>query len=374
MQRHDADTVVIGAGAVGLAAGAALARRGREVWILERGGRWGAETSSRNSEVIHAGLYNAPESLKTSLCVEGRGRLYAYAAARGVAHRRVGKLVVAAEAAEVGALEALARRAAANGVPLQPLTGAQARALEPGLKAEAALLSPETGILDSHGFMAALLAEAEDHGAALVARTPVLRGTARADGRFDLELGGAEPMILTARRVVNAAGLWAQGLAAKIEGRAPGTIPPLAIRMGRYFALAGRAPFARLIYPVPPVGGLGVHLTLDLGGRARFGPDVGPVETDPEALDHRVDPALGPGFEAAVRRWWPGLPQGALQPDSAGARPKLSAQGEDFRIDGAEIHGLPGWIDLFGIESPGLTAALALAERVAARLEAQSPA
>ncbi|WP_018632784.1 NAD(P)/FAD-dependent oxidoreductase [Neomegalonema perideroedes] len=366
MESYEVGTAVIGAGVVGLAVAAELARRGREVWILERGARWGAETSSRNSEVIHAGIYNPPESLKTRLCVEGRRRLYAWAEARGVGHRKCGKLILAAEPEEEPALAALAERAAANGVALEPLTGTQAQALAPGLRARAALFSPETGILDSHGFMESLLAEAEAHGAILALRSEARGGAARADGRFDLDLGETR---LVAREVVNAAGLGAQALARRIEGRG-GEAPPLVVRMGRYFALAGRSPFSRLIYPVPPVGGLGVHLTLDLGGRAKFGPDVGPALQDPEALDYRVDPALGPVFEAAVRRWWPGLPEGALQPDSSGARPKLSAKGEDFRIEGAETHGLPGWIDLFGIESPGLTSALALAELVAEKLEA----
>ena len=371
MESHEVDAVVIGAGVVGLAIAAALAREGAEIWILERGARWGAETSARNSEVIHAGIYYPQGSLKARFCVEGRRRLYDYAAARAVAHRKLGKLIVAAEPEEIPALEALAAKAAANGVPLQALTGAEAQAEAPGLRAAAALRSPETGIVDSHGLMAALLAEAEDHGATLALHAPVLRGAVLADGRFELIVGdenGAEALRLIARRVVNAAGLWAQKLARAIEGLPPESIPPLVVRRGRYFSHAGRTPFRALIYPLPPAGGLGVHLTLDLAGRARFGPDLGPAEGDPEALDYRVDPALAPLFEDAVRRWWPGLATGALQPDSVGARPKLAPGESDFRIDGAEIHGLLGWVNLFGIESPGLTSCLALAEAAAAKL------
>ncbi|MFN3261453.1 MAG: NAD(P)/FAD-dependent oxidoreductase [Pikeienuella sp.] len=358
----EVETLVIGAGVVGLALAAALAARGREVLICEGETAFGTGISSRNSEVIHAGIYYPAGSLKARLCVEGRRLLYDWCAAHGVGARKTGKLIVAAEPAELEGLDALAAKAAANGVEgMRRLSGAEARAMEPALRAEGALLSPETGIVDSHGFMLSLLGAAEERGAMLALGAPVL-SLAPQEGGFLVEVGGAEPMRLLAREVVNAAGLAAPRLAPGGSG------PAMLMAKGSYFRLEGRAPFSRLIYPAPVVGGLGVHLTLDMGGQARFGPDVEWIERE----DYAVDPARGESFYAAIRRYWPGLPDGALKPDYAGIRPKLAGPeaggAADFRIDGPEAHGLPGYLGLYGIESPGLTSALAIAEEGAARL------
>lgn len=356
------EVAVIGAGVVGLAIARALAQQGREVVVIEAAGAIGTGISSRNSEVIHAGLYHPAGSLKAQLCVRGKALLYDYCAARGIAHRRCGKLVVATRAADLPRLAALAASGAANGVDdLRLLTRAETQALEPALQAAGALWSPSSGIVDSHVLMTALLADAEQAGATLALASPVTGG-ARDGSGWRLQVGG--DFELGARRVVNAAGLFAAQLAVALGTPAPA----LRFARGHYFSLAGRAPFARLIYPLPVDGGLGVHLTLDLGGQARFGPDVQWLpDTDPATLDYAVDPALAPRFEAEVRGYWPGLPAGALQPAYSGIRPKLSGPGEaaaDFCID----TGTPGLVQLFGIESPGLTASLALAEAVAARL------
>jgi L-2-hydroxyglutarate oxidase LhgO len=362
------DCLVVGAGVVGLAAACALARAGREVVVVEAADTIGSGVSSRSSEVIHAGLYYAAGSLKARLCVEGRARLYDFCAERGVAHRRCGKLVVAAEATQQPDLARIAAAARANGVDdLQQLTGAQAGTLEPALRCSAALLSTSTGIVDSHGLMLALLGDAQDHGAVLALRSPVERGCAVAGG-IELDIGGAEPMRVVARSVVNAAGLQATALAAAIDGMPPERIPLARLCKGSYFTLQGRAPFARLVYPLPDEAGLGTHLTLDLGGQARFGPDVEWVD----ALDYRVDPRCADVFYAQVRRWWPGLRDGALQPAYSGIRPKVVGPGEpaaDFVVDGPAVHGVDGLVNLFGIESPGLTASLALADEVVRRLQ-----
>jgi L-2-hydroxyglutarate oxidase LhgO len=360
---------VIGAGVVGLACARALAARGREVLILEAGLRFGSGISSRNSEVIHAGLYYPPGSLKARLCVRGRALLYAYCAAQGIAHRRCGKLVVATTPAQHPALASIAQRAAANGVDdLQWLTAAQARELEPELACSAALLSPSTGIVDAHGLMLALLGDAERAGAILALGTPVVSAAIGAHGIL-LQTGGEAPMQLLARSVVNATGLAAPALAACFEGLAPEHLPRAHFAKGNYFALQGAAPFSRLVYPVPEAAGLGVHLTLDLQGRARFGPDVEwmNLPADTTLFDYRVDPARGEAFQHEIRRYWPGLPDGALMPDYAGIRPKISGPDDpaaDFRIDGPAAHGVHGLVNLFGIESPGLTACLAIAEQV----------
>jgi L-2-hydroxyglutarate oxidase LhgO len=325
------------------------------------------ETSSRNSEVIHAGLYYPPGSLKARLCVEGNRLLYDFCESRNVAHRRCGKLIVATAAAQEEKLAALKSQSAQNGVSdLQPLGAAQLRSLEPGLRATSALLSPSTGIVDSHGLMLALLGEAEAHGAALALKSPLLGAEARGDG-FLLEIGGEEPMRLEAGILINSAGLHAARVAASISGLESHHVPAQYFARGNYFALAGRAPFTRLVYPLPEPGGLGVHLTLDLGGQARFGPDVEWVD----AIDYTVDPRRADAFYAEVRKYWPELPDGALAPAYAGIRPKLAAPdapAADFLVQAEATHGVPGLVNLFGIESPGLTSCLALAGHVCGEL------
>ena len=361
------DCVVVGAGVVGLAVARALALAGREVIVLEAADAIGTETSSRNSEVVHAGIYYPKDSLKARLCVAGRHALYAYCAERGVPVQRLGKLIVAAEPAEVPTLETIRQKALANGVDdLYPIGGAEAVALEPALRCAGALVSPSTGIVDSHALMLAYQGDAEAAGAMVVFHAPIT-AAAVANRGFELEIGGAEPMRLACETLVNAAGLGAVALAQRIEGVPGRHIPAAYLCKGSYYSLAGRAPFGRLIYPVPEPGGLGVHLTIDLGGQARFGPDVEWIE----AIDYAVDPGRAAGFYAAIRRYWPGLSDGALLPGYAGIRPKISGPTEpaaDFVVSGPESHGVPGLVNLFGIESPGLTASLALADHVAALL------
>jgi L-2-hydroxyglutarate oxidase LhgO len=365
----EVEAVVVGAGVIGLAAARALALAGREVVVLERAYTIGFETSSRNSEVIHGGLYYPRGSLKAASCVEGRERLYAYCAAHGVPHARLGKLIVATEEAEIPGVEKIDAAARANGVDnLEWLSAAEARRLEPELNCIAALLSPSTGIIDSHALMLAYQGEAEEAGAVVAFRSPVLSGQVRRDG-FELEVGGDEPTRIRCRMLVNAAGLHAPALARAIEGIPTESIPPAYFCRGVYFTLSGRSPFRRLIYPVPVPGGLGVHITLDLAGQARFGPDVEWIE----GIDYAVDPRRGDAFYAAVRRYWPGLRDGALQPGYAGIRPKISGPSEpaaDFVVQGPEAHAVPGLVNLYGIESPGLTASLPLADEVMRRLAA----
>jgi L-2-hydroxyglutarate oxidase LhgO len=365
------DSVVVGAGVVGLAIARALALAGREVVILEAESGIGSITSARNSEVIHAGLYASPGWLKTRLCVEGRRLLYAFCESHGVAHRRCGKLVVATDEAQMPALQALAHNAAANGVEgLDVIDGAAARAMEPALRACAALHSSVTGLIDSHAYMLSLLGEAQDRGAALALKSPLL-GARVTPGGFIVDIGGVEPMRLFARCLINSAGLAASDVAAHIEGLTAAHVRATQRCKGNYFALSGvRAPFSRLVYPLHVAAGLGVHLTLDLAGQGRFGPDVEWLP-DRGAIDYRVNPARGDSFYAAIRRYWPALPDGSLQADYSGVRPKLSREGEpamDFAIDGPATHGVPGLVNLFGIESPGLTASLAIAEHVCALL------
>ena len=356
------ECVVVGAGVVGLAVARALALAGREVLVLEAASGIGTGISSRNSEVIHAGLHGAADWLKVRLCVQGRSLLYDYCQARGVDHRRCGKLLVATSASELPQLQALAQRAASNGVDdLKLLTSAQARAMEPALVCEAALWSPSSGIIDSHGLMLAFQGDLENAGGLVVLNSPV----AKADcTRNCIDLHMADGTVLRTGLLVNSAGLQASGLAASFSGLAPDLVPQTRFAKGNYFLLQGRAPFSRLIYPMPQAGGLGVHLTLDLAGQARFGPDVQWVD---RADDWLVDPARGDAFYAEVRRYWPGLPDGALQPGYAGIRPKLNAPHEsaqDFMIQGPAEHGVPGLVNLFGIESPGLTSSLAIAQHV----------
>ncbi len=368
------DALVVGAGVVGLACARALARAGLGVVVVESAAHFGAGVSSRNSEVVHAGLYGEPGSLKASLCVQGRALLYEFCGRHHVAHRRCGKLVVATRSADEGKLLELRDRGLANGVDdLALLTGAQAQALEPELACSAALLSPSSGIVDSHGLMTALLADAEAHGALLACHSGFVGARAVAAG-WQVQVAASDapvPFEMHTRWLVNAAGLDTQAVAAAMQGFPAAAIPRRHLAKGHYFAIAARSPFSRLVYPTPVDGGLGVHLTLDLAGQARFGPDVQWLDSDAAgaALDYAVDASRLPAFEAEVRRYWPRLPAGAMTPAYSGIRPKLSGPGEpaaDFRIDGPGAHGCAGVVQLFGIESPGLTASLAIAERVAA--------
>lgn len=361
------DCVIIGAGVVGLAVARRLAMEGRDVIVVEAGDGIGMETSSRNSEVIHAGLYYPEGSLKARLCTAGRDALYTYCRDQGVGHRRIGKLIVATDAAQIGWLDALAERARANGVnDLERLDAPAARKLEPDLRCVAALHSPSTGIVDSHGLMLSLRGDAERHGAVIAFRSPVSGGRCLDDG-FRLAIGGAAPCTVECRMLVNAAGLHAQTVAETLDGFPKSRIPPRYYAKGSYFTLSGKSPFGRLIYPAPEPGGLGIHLTLDLAGQARFGPDVQWID----AIDHTVDPDAAPRFAEAIRRYWPGLSEDRLQPGYAGIRPKIVPRGSpdaDFMIQGSRDHGIGGLINLFGIESPGLTASLAIADHVAASL------
>ena len=362
------DSIVIGAGVVGLAIARALARAGREVIVVERHGHIGEETSSRNSEVIHAGIYYPTGSLKALDCVAGKHALYAFCDRHGVTVNRCGKLVVAVDPEEIPVLERLKATAEANGVlDLIWLDPPEAAALEPQVRCSKALLSPSTGVVDSHGFMLALQGDAEAHGAMIAFNTPVERA-ARADDGLILETGGQQPMTVMADLVVNAAGLLAMALAASIDGFPADRLPKPYFAKGNYFVLSGRSPFSRLVYPVPEPGGLGVHATIDLGGRARFGPDVEWVSERHDRV-YDVDPRRAESFYGAIRRYWPDLADGTLSPDYAGLRPKLVGPGEpaaDFVVQSPADHGVPGLINLLGIESPGLTASLALADRVAA--------
>jgi L-2-hydroxyglutarate oxidase LhgO len=361
---ESAECVVIGAGAVGLATARALAVRGHEVVVLEAEDAFGTHTSSRNSEVIHAGIYYPKGSLKARFCVEGKKRLYAYCAERGIAHRRIGKLIVAVEESEMASLADRKATAEANGVgDLRWLTAAEASAMEPELRCVGALHSPSTGIIDSHGLMLAYLGDAEDRGASLAVRAPVVGGAVEADG-IRLDVGGANPMALKARWVVNSAGFSAPKVARTIAGIPSQTIPNDRLAKGVYFVLAGKAPFSKLVYPVPELAGLGIHVTLDLAGQARFGPDVEWVEK----VDYSVDPARSKSFYTAIRRYWPGLADGALVPGYAGVRAKIQGPGEparDFLVMGPKDHGVAGLVNLFGIESPGLTSSMAIGEHVA---------
>ncbi len=366
------DAVVVGAGAVGLATGRALAQRGLETLVIEAEHAIGTGVSSRNSEVIHAGLYYPAGSLKARLCVQGRRQLYEFCAIHGVPHRRCGKLVVATDGAQLAGLDQLMHKAHTNGVDdLQRLSVAQAAALEPALACTGAILSPSTGIIDSHAYMLALQGDLQAAGGHVALSSPVLQVDCGGTDHV-LHVGGHEPMTLAAGIVVNSAGLWAPRLARATRGLSALLVPDAHFSKGNYYALSGRAPFSRLIYPLPQDAWLGVHLTLDLGGQARFGPDAQwlPDEVTPP-LDYSVDPSRAQGFYADVRRYWPGLPDGALQPAYSGIRPKIHAPHEpapDFMVQGPDAHGVPGLVNLFGIESPGLTASLALADEVLSRL------
>jgi L-2-hydroxyglutarate oxidase LhgO len=367
------DCVVVGAGVVGLAVARALALAGREVVVLERETAIGTGTSSRNSEVVHAGIYYPPGSLKARLCVHGKTQLYDYCESHGVAYRLCGKWIVATDEAQLPALDRLEQRASANGVDLMRHSGHEASSMEPGLVCLSALLSPSTGIVDSHGLMLALQGDLERAGGVVALQSELMGATAHSDG-FVLRVavpGEAHQEIHT-RELVNAAGLHACAVARTLQGlpTKPERLawPQAHFAKGNYFALSGRAPFSRLVYPAPQDAWLGVHLTLDLGGQARFGPDIEWLPIDhPEQIDYRVNPARAEGFYAEVRRYWPDLPDGALQPAYSGVRPKIHGPDEpapDFRIDGPPTHGMRGLVQLFGIESPGLTSALALGDHV----------
>jgi len=363
------ECVVVGAGVVGLAAARALALSGREVVILEAEDAIGTHTSSRNSEVIHAGIYYPKGSLKARACVEGRKRLYAYCDEHGVPYRRSGKLIVATNEGQIAELKAIQKRAHENGVAdVAEIPAAEAMRMEPALRCVAALHSPSTGIVDSHALMLAYLGDAEAAGAMLALKSP-LEKVVFTGRDFELQVG--ETKIKTTI-LVNSAGLRAPSIARLIDGFPPDRVPPELYAKGNYYSLTGRSPFSRLVYPVPEPGGLGVHVTLDLAGQARFGPDVEWVERIDLEGTYAVDPQRAERFYAAIRRYWPALADGALVPGYAGIRPKISGPQEpaaDFVIQGPAEHGVAGLVNLFGIESPGLTASLALADDVAALLK-----
>lgn len=362
--------MVVGAGAVGLACGRALSARGLSVLVLEREAAIGQGVSSRNSEVVHGGLYYPTGSLKARFCVQGRRALWAYLDSRKVDHRKCGKLVVATSPDEIERLDAILDQARTNDVEgMARLSAGQARALEPELACHGALLSPESGVFDSHGYMLALEGEIEDAGGSVVVSTPFEGAETMPGGGFRVRAGGETGTDLTTRLLVLSAGLGAQDAAARVQGYPAEVIPARHLGKGVYFRLTGKAPFSRLIYPPPIPGALGVHYRRDLGGQAVFGPDLAFVETE----DYSVDPVRVTGFETTIRRFWPGLPENALTPDYAGIRPKLHGPGQvqpDFQLHGAESHDIEGLMSLFGIESPGLTSSLAIGEAVADRLDA----
>lgn len=364
----DIDCIVVGAGVVGLAIARALALSGREVMVVEAAEGIGTGTSARNSEVIHAGIYYPAGSLKAKLCVQGRKMLYAYCAEKGVAHKRIGKLIVATSQDEIAKLDDILSKARINGVDdMELLSAAQAQALEPALFCTAALHSPSTGIIDSHGLMLAYQGDAENAGAQCVFHTPLLSGDVRREGGFTLQFGGSDAMQLSCNVLINASGLHAPTLARTIRGTPPASIPTEYLCKGSYFTLQSKAPFTRLIYPTPHHAGLGVHLTLDLGGQAKFGPDTEWIDE----VDYDIDANRCAGFYEAVRTYWPGMPDASLSPGYTGIRPKVSGPHEpaaDFMIVGPATHGVPGLVNLFGIESPGLTSSLAIAQETLARL------
>jgi L-2-hydroxyglutarate oxidase LhgO len=359
--------LVIGAGVVGLAVARAAARAGHDVVVAEQAGAIGTGISSRNSEVIHGGMYYPTGSLRARHCVRGRRLLYDFCATHGVAHRKYGKLIVATDDAELAKIESIAAQGRENGIEgLELIGGNAARVLEPELSCIGALHSPETGILDGHGFMLALRGELEDAGGAIAFNTPVT-GAALKAGQWQVAFGGSEAGTASFDALVNCAGLGAQALARSIEGYPESRVPRLVLAKGNYFSYTGKPVFSRLIYPTPMPGGLGVHVTLDLAGRVRFGPDVEWIERE----NYDVDAKRADVFYARIRRYWPGLRDGMLAPDYAGIRPKLRGKGEpqaDFLVEAPAQHGLPGLVQMFGIESPGLTSSLSLAEAVAGYL------
>jgi L-2-hydroxyglutarate oxidase LhgO len=364
------DCVVVGAGVIGLAIARSLAKSGREVIVLESENDIGTDTSSRNSEVIHAGIYYQPDSLKARLCVEGKEALYSYCEERGVEHKQLGKLIVASQEKDIATLKKLKTTAETNGIDdMTFLSEQEMKALEPALAGVGALLSPSTGIIDSHGLMLAYQGEAEDLGMVIAFNSPFISATPeKSDERFRIEVGGDTPFTLSANILVNSAGLGAQQIASGISGLGPDDIPRRYLLKGSYFSMAAKSPFNRLIYPVPPDASLGVHLTLDLGGQAKFGPDQEWIEE----IDYTMDPARADSFYASVRQYFPDLADGALVPAYSGIRPKIQAPGEpvaDFAIYGPADHRIPGLVNLFGMESPGLTSSLAIGEYVNSLLQ-----
>lgn len=366
------DTVVIGAGVVGLAVARELALAGREVIVLEAEESIGNHTSSRNSEVIHAGIYYPKGSLKARLCVEGKHALYDYCRTRGIPHLNCGKVLVAASPAEIPAVLGYIDKACANGVnDLRRISLDELHELEPAVTAVAAVYSPSTGIIDSHAYMLALEGDLENAGGSVVFRSPVVRGEVTGDG-LALEVGGSEPMSICCELLVNSAGLLAPSVARGIHGIPVASIPPQHFAKGHYYTLSGKSPFNRLVYPMAGPGHLGVHVTIDLGGQARFGPDIEWID----GIDYRFDDARGPLFYQAIRQYYPALKDGALQPGYTGIRPKICGPNEpaaDFMIQGPREHRVPGLVNLYGIESPGLTASLAIAQLVRLMLLGTAP-
>lgn len=377
MDTAEVETVIVGAGVIGLAIGAEIARRGGQAFILEADKTIGSGISSRNSEVIHSGIYYPEASLKRQFCVEGRQLLYAYCDRHNIAYRKCGKLVVATNNREIAKIEAIARQAERNGVEgVQLIDGKKAQELEPALVAVAALHVLETGIIDSHAYMSSLLGEVESAGGAVLLRHRVTAGHCVA-GSFEINVqtpSGA--LLVKTRHLIIAGGLWSHDIAAQLDGYAPLSVPSLTLAKGSYFSYSGPPTFKRLIYPAPVDGGLGTHLTLDLGGRMRFGPDVEWLQTNhPEQINFNVDPARVFSFYESIRRYWPGLPDATLIPDYSGVRPKLSRRGEtpaDFLPHGPKDHGLAGLVVLYGIESPGLTSSPAIARHVVELLSASA--
>jgi L-2-hydroxyglutarate oxidase LhgO len=364
----DIDVIIVGAGAVGLAVGRALAVAGKSVIVLEKNESFGEETSSRNSEVIHAGMYYPTGSLKARHCVAGKHAMYQFCHERGISARALGKLIVIPDADAMPALTRLYERGLANDIPdLTLVDAAKIKALEPHVTAHAALNSPSSGIVDSHSYMLALLGVIEDHGGALARGAPFLGATPLPGGGFEVRVGGQDPMTLTTTQLVLSAGLWSTQAGRAVEGLDPKHVPETKFAKGNYFTYGGKAPFSRLIYPMPSTGGLGIHLTPDMNGHARFGPDVQPVET----LDYRVDESRKPAFVASIKAYWPQMDENLLTPDYTGIRPKVGNalhSFEDFRILDHSVHGLEGLVCLFGIDSPGLTSSYAIGVDVAGRL------
>jgi len=367
------EVVVVGAGVVGLAIARELALHGQSVLLVEKEQSFGMSTSSRNSEVIHAGIYYPKDSLKANLCVQGNRQLYSYAKERGVPFNNFGKLIVACNQAEQASLEQIWHRAQENGVSrLERMTQSRIHQVEPELNALEGIYSPTTGIIDSHSYMLSLLGDFENAGGVISYRTSFEHAQLlNQSARWVITLKSGEDtdvFELSCDEVINCAGLGAVDVAKKIKGLSPLHIPEAYFVKGNYFSLNGKTPFRHLIYPVPEQAGLGVHLTLDLNGRAKFGPDVEHIDsTDEQTIDYAVDPLRVDHFEKQIRQYWPGLPSNSLTPDYSGVRPKIKMNGTveaDFRIDTAKQHGVPGLINLFGIESPGLTASIAIAQEV----------